>query len=567
MNSVLGPHSAIEGRRPSWGRSASLEAVVLSGTRLDHYRRLGDRPDRPWVRVGAVTEHATGSGALTFANGKLLVQVPEPGGLATYRLTASGWSPQTDVAIRHPDRSDRPDTPSAADLGAELRQLRAVATFTASGWPQALTDEDGSVFSYHRTPAGRWERNSCLRLADPEPFRLDGPESEKLAQITGDLDATPTPWGKRLPTLSGSLSSAGIRGSDLGVRVEHGGRTFLLFGDTHWTRPWLNTRDSIAEVTAAGPLPGLPGVRFHGSPLKLLGRATMREYDVPLDAFSDDGALFGFFTSDHFRDRRVMGRSVLARALDPDLAVDPAARRRPVRFRVLGTFSDRHFINVSAQLVPAAQVPGCLGDGQILLAWGTGPYRASEPRLALLDQTALGLLAKLRRPAPTAELGIRYWAGRDGDRPLWSDSEGDARPLFGPAALGELSVRWVPAAGRYLLLAGSGPEDPIGPAITLRTAAWPWGPWSPRLRLLDWVATGMSHADPNTRFIRAVADDSDPVADRIFPGQANGTGAAYAPYFFDAVVDDADLVLRYTLSTWNPYQVVLMRHRLPLAEL
>ena len=68
--------------------------------------------------------------------------------------------------------------------------------------------------------------------------------------------------------------------------------------------------------------------------------------------------------------------------------------------------------------------------------------------------------------------------------------------------------------------------------------------------------------EPNTRFIKAVVDDE--VGDRIFPGQARGTGAAYAPYLFDATADGDELVLRYLLSTWNPYQVVLMSHRLPL---
>jgi hypothetical protein len=237
-----------------------------------------------------------------------------------------------------------------------------------------------------------------------------------------------------------------------------------------------------------------------------------------------------------------MGRSVLARAEDPRLVIDPTSRRAPVRFRVLGTFSDRHFINVSTQLV-----------GDDLLIWGSGPYRASEPRLAKLDGDALARLATAR---DTSHLGVRYWDGAG-----WSHDEEDAAPLFTPAALGELSVRWVPAVGAYLILAGSGPEDPIGPAITLRVAPNPWGPWSPRLRLLDWVATGMSHADPFTRFIKA-AGEGDPVGDRIFPGQADGTGAAYAPYLFDARLDDDELVLRYTLSTWNPYQVVLMQHRL-----
>ena len=550
---LIGEGSALVQRaiRPGW-----VDAVVLDGRRLGHYRRQLDRPDRPWVRVGTVTGEATGPGSLIRSGRELVASVAEGDRTAAYRFDATGWQPATGKNL-HLDVPDRPAPPTAEDLGADSSHLRAVATFTASGWAQALTDEGGSVFSYHRTPDGSWERNACLRLHDPD-FLAAGPESVKLAQVTGDLDATPTPWGERAPTLSASLSTAGIRGTDLGVRFEHDGRSFLLFGDTHWTSRWLTTRDSIAEVTGPGPRQGLPGVRFHGSPLKLLGgRTTMREYDVPLDAFSTGGELYGFFSSNHFHRRRVMGRSVLARAEDPRLVIDPASRRAPVRFRVLGTFSDRHFINVSTQLV-----------GDDLLIWGSGPYRASEPRLAKLDGEALARLARKGtvpfRAALTqkgtvpfrAALGVQYWDGAG-----WSGHEEDAAPLFTPAALGELSVRWVPEAGAYLMLAGSGPEDPIGPAITLRVASNPWGPWSPRLRLLDWVATGMSHADPFTRFIKA-AGEADPVGDRIFPGQADGTGAAYAPYLFDTRLEGDDLVLRYTLSTWNPYQVVLMQHRL-----
>ena len=61
---------------------------------------------------------------------------------------------------------------------------------------------------------------------------------------------------------------------------------------------------------------GLPGVRFHGSPLKPFGLGvTRREYDVPLDGFSAGGQLYAFFSSNHFRSRRVMGRSVIALSL------------------------------------------------------------------------------------------------------------------------------------------------------------------------------------------------------------------------------------------------------------
>ncbi|MGC3994544.1 MAG: DUF4185 domain-containing protein [Propionicimonas sp.] len=538
---TIGPGCALWSRRlPAPGR---LDALVLGPTGLDHYERLLDRPDRPWRRRATVSAMATGPGRLVRHGRSLLALVPEGDRVVEYLLSSGRWVPAGVVAAAGPAQAEASDP---ALPWADQPRPRTVAR--VEGSPFALVDEEGSVFSYRRGADGTWERDSCLRLVDPEPFVASPQESGKLAQVTGDLDATPTPWGQRAATLSRSLTAAGIRGTDLGVRVDHGGRTFLLFGDTHWTRPWLATRDAIAEVV--DPSDTRPAVQFHGAPVKLVGhaagRVTMREYDVPLDGFSEGGHLHVFFSSNHFRGGRVMGRSVLARAVDADPVVDGGARRRPVRFEVLGTFSARHFINVSVQRRPASAVPGWSGHGDVLLVWGTGPYRASEVRLAAVE--------------PAAPLRPRYWAG-DG----WSESEADARPLFRPAALGELSVRWSEEAGRYLMLTASAPEEDIGNAVVLRAAGEPWGPWSPRIRLLDWVVTGMS-LDPHTRFIRATRDDEH-VGDRIFRAQASGTGAAYAPYLFDTAVDGDDLVLRYTLSTWNPYQVVLMRHRLPLALL
>ncbi len=176
----------------------------------------------------------------------------------------------------------------------------------------------------------------------------------------------------------------------------------------------------------------------------------------------------------------------------------------------------------------------------------------------MLDAFALDRLDGLTGPVPTAELGLRYWDGSG-----WSVAEEDAAPLFRPGALGELSVRWVREVEKYALLAASGPEDSIGAAVTLRWAEQPWGPWTPRLRLFDWVAGGMS-PDAFARFIKAAPGDE--VGDRIFRAQARSTGGAYAPYLFSTCRDGDDLVLRYTLSTWNPYQVVLMEHRLVPGE-
>lgn len=545
---MIGPGSLTVASRSLRQR---LVAVVRRGNRLEHFERRTDRPDRPWLAVSTVTELAVGPGSVTNIAGRLQVEVPEPEGRRQYRWDGVVWQ-----------RADgeSPMRVSAPTLGADGLGVDGPAAIASGGRvAHALVELDGSLYGYHRLPGRRWVRSSCL-LVDEGSVINAVESSVKIAQVTGERDATPTPSGERLPTLSRSLSTAGVRGTDLGVRFDHAGRSFLLFGDTHWTRGWLALRDAIAEVLPGGERgDGLPQVAIHGSPLRVRGRGvTMGEYDVPLDAVSVGGQLFGFFTSNHGRHRQVMGRSVLARCADPDLPVDPARRRRPMSFDVLATLSDLHFINVSAQLRPASSVPGCGADGVVLLLWGTGAYRASEIRLAMVDQAGLDRLLGLRHEVPVVELGLRYWDGAG-----WVGSEEMAAPLDVPGAYGELSVRWIEEVGRFALLTATGPRDPAGNAITLRWSDQPWGPWSPRLRLFDWVADGMS-ADLFARFIKAAP--SDPIAENLFRAQSRGNGAAYAPYLFDARGDGPDLVLRYTLSTWNPYQVVLMRHRLTGAE-
>lgn len=569
---MLGPAALLESAdRPAWWAPPwwprRLEALIGQPNgdgsfTVRHYFCGQRRPDNPWLRGDPVSTVALGSAALgqrgragTPAH-ELVAHVPEPDGLAEYTWAVNLAQPgrwRRSTAVRPLPEVARPPWDGPEDE-AEWGPGAVVAVATAhtrlrAAPVQALVQVDGSIYHLRRAAGGRWVRHACLRLDDRSEFACSLAPSRKVAQVSGDVDSQP---GRASATLSSSASVSGVLGTDLGVRVDHAGRTFLLFGDTHWHgRSWLGTRDAIAEVT--DPDADRPVVRFHGAPLKVRGgRTTRREYDVPLDAFSLDGRLYAFFTSDHFRGGRVMGRSVLARAGAGALAVDPGRRRTASRFDYLGTLSDWRFLNVSVQR-----------RGDQLYLWGSGGYRADELRLARVDLTAPGVATGLHAGSGDAFLAaVEYWAGAS-----WSPAEADARPLITPGAHGEVSVRWVPAVGRYLMLTMSGPEDPIGPAVVLRTAEHPEGPWSPRLKLLDWIADGMSHAEPANRFIKALADGSDPVGDAVFRGQANATGAAYAPYVYDARLDGDDLVMRYTLSTWNPYQVVLMRHRLPWATL
>lgn len=574
----------------------NLEAVALHGAGVVHHwfdRATG------WHRGATITTRASGPPSMiqsSFAD-HLEVIVAEGEDVVLYWFDGSDWKPGGLITSRvdgpmgfvqgrygvDPDRNfevvvprgdaivgywrdnSRPSKPwlpaGVATWGAQPVVATALSSSSAGdGWLQILSQEGTSLYHLYRHRLGRdgfrWMRSACLRLDDTSPNDVSNqPRSERIAQISG-----PTDKQVGVTTLSNSWVNSRIKGTDLGVRVDHAGRAFLLFGDTHWvTEPNWVTLDSMAEIR--NPSADLPDVELHGSPLAIVGGGgtTDREYDVPLDAFSARGHLFTFFSSNHFEDGKVMGRSVLTRAVDSSLPIAGREHDRPLRFQFLSTFSSHWFINVSVQLRPASSVPGFEGPpGNVLLVWGSGGYRADDLRLAAIDLREPVFWNRLLHddPFPISDLSVRYWTGMCGGAPLWSWHEDDSRPVLYPLALGELSVRWVEPIQRYVLLAMSGPEDPIGACVWLRTARQPWGPWSNRRQVFDWIRDGLG--GPH-RFMHS-AGVADGLDDGIFSPSGGG---GYAPYFYDAAVANGRLVLRYTFSTWNPYQVMLMRHEAP----
>jgi hypothetical protein len=172
------------------------------------------------------------------------------------------------------------------------------------------------------------------------------------------------------------------------------------------------------------------------------------------------------------------------------------------------------------------------------------------------------------RPFAISLIGPKYFGGLCEDLPLWSNHEEDARAPNLARRAGELSVRWVPSVQRYLLLAMAGPEDPIGAAVIMRTARRPWVSWSRRCQMFDWVNDWMGIRSRTRQFIHnRDAKPPDTVGDCIFPEQCQSGGAAYAPYLMEVRADGERASIIYTLSTWNPYQVMLMKHEVSISEL
>lgn len=174
--------------------------------------------------------------------------------------------------------------------------------------------------------------------------------------------------------------------------------------------------------------------------------------------------------------------------------------------------------------------------------------------------------------------------------PMFSAQERDARPLDLDAAtsgeqprelndmVGQMAVSWVPSLKRWVMLYGGGMgtvfgelifgEDieqidasRVGP-IYIRYAEQPWGPWTAPVPALDpgdpEVPSGQ-YAPGGILFSERCQGD-----DCVEPQAAWPTdrGALYGPDIIDRWTSaDADgrTTLYWHVSTWNPYQVVLMR--------
>jgi hypothetical protein len=367
--------------------------------------------------------------------------------------------------------------------------------------------------------------------------------SQKLYQLTGECDRE-----RNQLTLSRTTSQFGVVGTDLGSNFEHNGRVYFLFGDTG-----AHAEDSIAYTTDTDPEAGvhLQFVTQPGNPRQYLPPTTvppisLGAFEVPAGGFSANGKMYVFFTTDHFMDaggNDRMGRSVLASSADS--AQSP--------FSLLYDFSNVHlggrFINVSPVIVDNSTMQG-LPDaaGQGLLVFGSGLYRASNPYLAYL-------------PLNQVENGsrIRYFAGRQaGSHQIcWSTRESDAMALFTDPQIGEFSVTWNSFLRMWVMLYNAG--NPRG--INFRVAEFPWGPWSTTAVLFDpWADGGYCH------FMHASWDSR--ICDYVYdPGRATEWGGEYGPYVISRYTkgDTTSTTIYFVMSTWNPYNTVLMKSRLALA--
>jgi hypothetical protein len=360
----------------------------------------------------------------------------------------------------------------------------------------------------------------------------------KLEQLIGDQDKE-----RHQPTSNQTASRYGVEGAELGTSFEHGGHAYFLFGDVVGNA--LRWPDAMAATDTSDPESGvhldfLTNNRGRFLAIQPAGM-NMGMNAVPVSGISLNGQAYVVVRTNDPRDRSTE-HSVLTKFLPP-------ATFQPLR--TISQMPSGRFLKMSLHEQPEG-ASGLPPGGPFVIIWGTGAYRESDAYLAII---------------PVAQFesgtGTRYFAGLNpAGAPLWSESESDAKPVLKDGTLGDLSVTWCKDLGMWLMTYDRR-TAPNGIAFSFSRA--PWGPWSEPQLLFNTVVNGAlgkfihnPRAKPNDGLAGPVhmpRNEADP---------ESIIGGAYAPYVVErwTKVRGSELDIYYTMSTINPYVVVLMKSRL-----
>lgn len=351
--------------------------------------------------------------------------------------------------------------------------------------------------------------------------------ARKISQLIGDYDRH-----LHEPTINLTDTRFNLAKTDLGVPFQHKDRTYILFGDAGYPPD-----DPIAYTTDTNPENGLELTFLSdedGSyrPIQIPG-VSLGAFEVPTAGVSINNRMYIYMTTDHSA-YVTMGRSIVAFSDDDGYT-----------FQYLHDLSTTHFINVAVVKTDISTwygFPRLTGVG--LVMFGSGTYRKSNVRLAF-------------QPADSIESpdSVCYFSGLDdSEHPRWSSRESDAQPLFNHACVGELSVSYNRFIGKWIMLYNC--DDAENRGINVRTANAPWGPWSENKIIFDPSSDGEGYC--HYMHVNWSYANCDSVHD---PGREYEWGGEYGPYQFGnlATGNDSSTTIYFTMSTWNPYTVVLMK--------
>lgn len=320
------------------------------------------------------------------------------------------------------------------------------------------------------------------------------------------------------------LAPLNLAGTDLGVAFERGGALTFLFGDS-WTvdkTRWDDDSSATAALAWApgGTLPKLTWETQSGGAFRTLSvpGVDLGPMNVPVDGVVVDGRTYVFFSTGYSFTTKVHTHSVLAHTDGATLGA------LTLDHKVATT----RFVNVSL-----------VREGDELYLYGSGPYRKSAVYLARVPASKV------------ADRGAwTYWDGA-----AFVAGEAAAVPVLDAECVGELSARKHAGLGMFLLAYNC--HEPRG--VVMHAASSPTGPFAKGLRLVDvGVEGGVGYGHAFHSKTGAVGYD-DGLSER---GREEEWGGEYGPYLVPSWSSPPqggvhDLV--FVLSSWNPYQVHLVR--------
>ena len=342
-------------------------------------------------------------------------------------------------------------------------------------------------------------------------------------------------------------------GTDLGISFPYAGKLYFLLGDS-WvtdTRAAEQGLDSLAWTDLTPPANGeVPALswerRADGAfkPFAIDRFGPLKEMSVPVEAFEANDALYVFYYSSARRDDDRLSlfdsypnRSVLTRADKNDLTkLTWVHDREQTKFKSISVVQ----------------------DNDMLYIFGAGDYRQSPVHLARVESSDLEDRERWEyykndgswQPAEDAELASLTSAEPDPHAPC----------------VGELSVRKYDSL--YFMTYNCGEPTKLEHYVQLRVAERPEGPWSKPQTILryDQAYGVFVHADP----ARTGADDGlgEPGLFDDWRQTPRAQGDVYGPYLIPqwfTKPQPGQYEIAYTISSWNPYQVHLMRSTVSVA--
>ena len=546
---ATGPGTIIQSDFKS-GDHGDLEVVVPEGRTLVHYYHDSSDVNSPWKRGQTISTIASGPASLiqsdfkSGGHGNFEVLVPEGTNLVHHFHDNSN--------VNNPWQQGQVAATGVAGYAGLIQ-----SDFVSGGHGnfEVVAFHNQQVFHHFHDNSDvnkPWQQAQQLTFAS---------RSQRVCQLTGDYD-----FQDEHASFNQTDTRFHVKGTDLGYPFEHDGRVYFLFGDTgdHGEDSIADTReftgenglhlDFVADGNTFRPI-SIPNV-------------SLGFFEVPTTGFSANGKMYVFVWTDHRDQMRVdpnvqpcpgevfsnqVGHAALARS-------DDNGRTYKLAYENLGN----KFVYLSAAVVDSATVPGLPEKGgQGLLLWGSGQcYRQSDVYLAYAP---LGQVE--------SKSAILYYTGMNPttQQPGWLTAAQMAqfRNLHGEATqparmfaqgnnpcVGEFSVTWNRNLREWLMLynchdlnAKDAYQD-----VLARAATTPWGPWS--------EPTVLFHPADDHGFCHFIHQDDncDPLKDPKSPAGDN-IGDVYAPYIIPRYTEGGlqSTTIFYTMSTWNPYDVVLMR--------